>query len=354
MNAHVALQTNQPGEAKKFLDRLDPDEIPEDLQGRYYAMLGEAEVGLQDYEVALADLKHALQLFEDNLRATPLERERVRNWIGLAYYRQNKHFIAIEHHQRCLQAINTGQIRDRRFKLKIYYNLANEYHLTGNSQQALYIYQEAARLAEKGEDNFDLAGIYWGMGLAYRGLNELTRAKLFLGRSAELYESLGNTSLAFTVKSVLGQTLIERQDYAEAETVLKNVVEQSRIINNNTALALGYVNLAYLYREQQRYQEAEQNAEAGLKPAEEQDDKKVLAQIEAQLAECKLALKKFDEAIQYFDAAVQTLEQTEARDHLERIYFRYANALTEMGRMPQAVEYFRKAYASQRPPKPEV
>lgn len=347
-NANIAVQTNQPEKAMSHLGKFDADQLPRELQAPYYSILGEAKVGLRDFDDAQADLNKALQLLESNPQATALEVERVRNWIGLAYYRQGKHFLAIEHHQRCLKAIQEGKIDDARFKLKIYYNLGNEYYYIGNSQQALQLYKEAVKLAEEGEDSTDLAGIYWGIGLAYRSLDNLQMAKLYMDKSAGLFEQIGDLKQAVAVRNSLGQTLIERKEYDEAESRLNSAIAIGQQLEDDNSLAIGYCNLAYLYYEQQKLEQASQNIEISVQHAEKYNDLRLLGDVLAQDAEIKLAQGQSEEGINLFNRAVENLHQTDAKDRLAKVYFRYASGLEKLGKLQDAIQIYRKAYEYQK------
>ncbi len=348
MNAQVALQGNQPDKAKQFLSRLAEDQLPPDLLPMYYANRGEAEVGLRDYNSALADLDKALKLYQALPRVTALQVERVRNWIALTYYRMSNYYNALSQHRLCLQAIQDGLINDTRFKLKVYYNLANDYLATGEKEQAMNLYKEAVKLAEQGEDTVDLAGIYWGIGLAYFNTEDLDLAKLYLTKSAELYQKIGEKKLATTASDMLGQTLTARKEYTEAENILKGVVEASTSQNDNEGLSMGHNNLASLYSGQQQLDKAEQNARLAIESAEKLEDKMLLGQALAQLAEIKLAQSNLDEGLKMFDQSVAALETTDATERLAKVYFRYAAALETAQKLPEAIQKYRKAYDYQR------
>ncbi len=343
-NAHIALQSHQPEMAKIYLDKLEVEVLASDLAGRYYALLGEAEVGLKEYDMAVLDLEQALQLLGSTSKTSVLEIEQVRNLIGLAYYNQGKYRAAIEQHERCMRSINQGRIEDTRFKMKVYANLANEYHCVGDNQQALQLYREAAKLGEGGEDNNALAKICWGLGVVYRQLDNLAMAKLYLAKSAGLYDKMGELREACTVKGILGLAMVERDELAEAEKVLLSALETASLLNDTNALYSAHANLAYLYYKQGKLAQAEVNCETASTKARNLGNNLQLGQALAQMAEIKIAQNAVETGLTFFEEAVTTLEKIEANEYLKRICFRYATALEKLGMLREALEIFRKAY----------
>lgn len=344
MNAHVALQTNQFEKAQSFLDKLKNERLPVTLLPRYYALCGEAKIGLRLYEEALVDFEQSLQLFERKGRTPTLEIERVRNWLGLAYYYLNKYQLAIEQHERCLKAIQRGWIEDKRFKMKIYTNLANEYHHLGNHQETLQLYREAIKLAEGGEDNSALAGIYWGLGLTYRSIDNLAMAKLYLDKSADLYQQLGELDQAGRVRTMLGLALVNRKEFSEAEVALKSALQLGLESKDEAAQGTAYANLAFLYREQRDLVRAEQNARRALEILHSLDDKVLLGQALGELAEIKILQEAISEGLALFEQAIAILEQTESSEYLKKLCFRYASTLEKIGNLREAVKMFKRAY----------
>ena len=347
MNAHVALQGKNPAAARFFLNKIDPQQLPQDLLGRYYFISGEAGVKNREFETAILDLRQALTLFESNPMATPLEIERVRNWLGLAFYQQGKHQLAIEQHLKCFEGILTGKITDPVFRMQVTMNLANEYHFLGDQKQALAYYREALKLAEETENDIDRASIYWGMGLVYRSDNNLPLTKLYLHKSASLYQEKEELKQAATVYAVLGNVMTDRGEFREAEVVLDSATKLAERLGDIYAQHVAYTNLAFCLFSQEKLEVAEEMAEKGLQRARTLNDKLGTADSLAQLAEVKVARGLEDEGFKLFEEAAMLLESSDYNDNLRKIYFRYATVLEKAGRLQECVVVLRKAYLKQ-------
>lgn len=344
LSAAKALQASHFEMAKAYLDKLNPEQLSLVLLPRYYALSGEAKIGLGDYEDALLDLEQSLQLYERKGRAPTLEAERVRNWLGLAYYYLNKHQLAVEQHQLCLKAIQRGWIDDLHFTMQVYCNLANENHHLGNHQEALEQYRKALQLADNGEDKSALAAIYWGLGLAYRSIDNLATAKLYLHKSSDLYQQLGELNRAGTVKTNLGLALVDRKEFIEAEEALQSALQLAQASKDVTALGTAYGNLAHLYKVQKDLGRAEQNALLAVDLLRRANNKVLLGQALGELAEIKIMSEATESGFDLFEEAVTVLEQTESTEYLKKICFRYANALEKNGNLPESIKYFKRAY----------
>lgn len=343
LNAHIAQQTGKFDDAKNFLHQLVKEHLPTSLLAQYHFTLGEVQLDLYEHEESLANLEQALKLFESNLKTPQLKLEQVRNCIALVYYQQNNHLRALQYHRQCLRAIADGKIEDEDFKLKIYYNLANEYNFVGERDLALEYYQEAVKIAEASGNSLYKARIYWGMGLIYSRIKNYTQAKLYLYRSAMLYESLQEFSLASTLHGVLGKTLLDQDELEQAETELQSSLEIALKLHDDRNLWTAYINLAYLYYKQEKQDLAAEKANLSITVANNLKNDVWLGQSLAQLARIKIAQSNIEEGLADFSQAVATLEQTDDIDRLNQVYFRYAEALENLGRLKEAMEIYKKA-----------
>lgn len=342
-NAATALQKKEYAKVQDFLGQLDARELSGGLLAQYYYILGDLEVEQKDFRAAESDLKQALVLYGEYPRATTFDLGKVRYSLGKLYYRQNNHDAAIREHRLCREAILNGEITDHYFKLQVYYSLANEHHATGDNDLALSFYQEASKIADKAENISELAGIYWGLALTYRSTNNMSAAKLYLDKSAVLYESLAELELASTVKGILGIAMVERQEYAQAEEALQTALHIAQQLADSSLIAKSYTNLAYLKLAQREFESAEQYAKLGIEKASEGQQLLQASQALAQLADVKVAQGDFEEAFKFFEEALQTVEKTGALEYIKRIFFRYATALEKAGEILQAMQMYKKS-----------
>lgn len=348
MEARLALQKNQYQEARDFLNRLVIDQLPTSLLAEYYFLGGKLELELKNYDKAVLDLEQALKLIESDPKALPLAVEEVRNNLGLTHYRRGNLLLALKQHKRSLQVVEDGLIADPVFLAKLYYNLANEHQLLDEREQAFHFYKEAARYAERGENLNEQAGIAWGLGLAYQSKGDLTMAKVYLNKSATLYESIKSLKYASMVKGMLGKTMVERGEYEAADGVLNSALQTALQGQDNETLWTAYVNLAYLYYEQANLELAERYIQLSIERAQSSHNNLLLGQSLAQVAEIRLAQGDVKEGLRLFAQAEETLEKNGAAEYLQKICYRYAAALEKLGEAQDAMKMYRKAFEYQK------
>lgn len=349
-NAQLTLLAKEYDKAKNILltsNQLVTKNLPPELLARYLHILGEVELNLGDYKAAIVDLQRALKLFEQVSAFSPLEIEQVRDCLALTYYRQGNVVLALETHQGCQEAVRAGKITDVWFKMRLYYNIANEYQVNGQREQAFELYREASQLAEQMETQTDLANIYWNMGIAYRDKGDLELAKNYLNRSASIYKSLEELNLIVVVKNIAGITLIEDKKFQEAEQILLTALKTAEQLSNAPTEGSIYITLAHLYYTEGNFEKAFEIANVGLEKAHKAENKIILGQGLAQLAEIQLARGVIDEGVTRFEEALAILEEDKATDYLRRISFRYATALEKIGQQAEALKMYRRAYLYQ-------
>lgn len=347
MNAHVAIQTNQPNKAQGYLEQVKPPRLRAGMLANYYDLWGQVKIAQRKFAEGRADLERALQLLESNAKAEPIQIERVRNWLGLSYYRQQDFAPAIEQHRQCLQAILQGRITDLRFKMKIHYNLANEYHAMGDQAQALDFYYEAARLAEEAEEFSDMAGIYWGIGMASKHSQDLKTAMIYFAKSATLYEKLGEAKYAAMVKGFLGWVLVERGEYEQAEKNLKSALATASQLEDNENIIYLHLNLSQLYLDTDCLDKAKQFATSGLDLAQKNNYPLALGQALYSLGLVNYAQDKPKEAIDLYRQAEKVLKTAEAWTYLEKVYKKWREALLATDQKIEAFEISQKAFECQ-------
>jgi tetratricopeptide (TPR) repeat protein len=344
LNAHVALETGQPEKAQFYLNKLQSTRLPRKRQARYYFLKGKTAVLLQQYKTARADLERALALFESSEGSEPLDIERTRAWLGTIYYQEGHYREALEFYERCLETLKQGTIDDPNFHVLVYHNLASGYHLIGDNEKALACYRAAVELSEGLEANSELAALYWGMGLVYRSQNNLPMAKLYLDKSAGLYETLGYLKEAATVRGMVGLAMIQRKELEEAQKALSSALQIARRLQDAGALYSASINLAELHYVQRNFIQAEKYAGEALKQATTLADNFRLGQALAQLADAKLARSITEEGLALYEQSIKYLEQTDAVAYLAEVCFRFGNALENLNQYRRAFEMYRKAY----------
>ncbi|OJV95848.1 MAG: hypothetical protein BGO39_21275 [Chloroflexi bacterium 54-19] len=341
MNAHTKVEVEMPEVALSFLEPFNakPEELASELKPVFFRLRGNAHLQMKNYHLAEEALAEALQLLESQPAVNPLQVEVVRNLIGLSLYREGRTKEALKVHQKSLEAVLKNNITNRRFRLILYTNIANEHYMLGRSDLAIKIYRnDALPLAEQGEDDKQVGLIFWGLGITYKGMGDYARAALSFDRSVKLFEKCNEPKMAVQMLDQLGLTFIERSDFKLAEeTLLKALSKVDKLVDPRTQ-ALINNNLAYLYKQKGEPERALGHIEASVEINREIGDTLQLGQSLSTLADVKLALGNLDGAFKDYEEAIRWLDPQNQSYLYDKVMENYADALKKHGFLEKALE----------------
>src|SRR5579859_5347764 len=227
--ARRAIDTGQAGDAIQLINAIEQEyraalsQLGVETRYRIHYLRAAAYLRLLEPGSAQQDLSLA-QVLAEQLADGGETVERVRNAIGAAYYQQDHPQLARQQHERCMQAVHSGIVKDPNLRLLIYSNLANDYWALDEVEQAISVYKEALLLLD-GVSNLERqSGIYWGLSLAYKTVGDLSRAKLYASRALEIYEAAHNLTAAAQLHVNLAEISTQRGEYPEAEQFLQRAV----------------------------------------------------------------------------------------------------------------------------------
>jgi tetratricopeptide (TPR) repeat protein len=343
LDAQMAIELRNFARAKEILDGMNRATLPSNLRLDYLNFAGQAEIELQDFETGRAWMQEALDLAEFDPSLEPLRVERLRNWIGISYYRQHFYEKAQEQFRLCLDGARGDRITDRRFKLWAISNLANTQLILKDFTIALQTYKEALTLAKVGEDDETRAAIYWGIGSAYRDSKKLPEACRNFLRASGIYGRIGAAAQAATTKSLLGQALVDRGLYDKALEYLEQALKLTKP-DDSYNLSLINLNEAYAYFELNRLAEARGRCEASIEFARKLQDAPMLGQALSQLGRILQAAGKDLEALASFKEAIVLLRGTDYKTALSVVYKRYIEITRKLNLIEEAIEAMEFAY----------
>src|SRR5947209_4574513 len=187
LQANVLVFQHQYDQAAEVLAPIQPERITTDQVYRLYLLRGQIHFGLNEFQEAVVDLRAAVTQGEGLNDIEYIER--ARNLLGKAYYQLYNYTLAMENHQRCNAAIESGHIVDPIFSLDVYSNLANDYYRLGDLEKAVSYYHRALEmLAGIHRDSKGFAHKYMEIGQRYKALGKLTIAYDYTMRSLAIFE----------------------------------------------------------------------------------------------------------------------------------------------------------------------
>ncbi len=350
--AEWALRQRQPDEA---LARLGGEEPPEDLSAmqrpRWYWLKGWALIQKRFLHEALTTLEKGLTVTEALRSQAPQaqrgslaeQAERLRLYLGSAYYELRQAELAVEYHRRGLQAITEGVVSDPELKLRIYLALGHDYLLLGRFQDAVSFYDAASKQASDVAQPFAQSLIYWGLTLAHKEAGDLIRARMAVQKALVAQEVQENLALAAQLRSLFGQILVQFGKFAEAEANLQQSLEVAERTGDAVTRGLTLANYADLYLAEGKPEEALRAVQEGLQVVAETHDQRTAGQLYLTQAAVYEARKETGAAETAFKQAIGIFQQTEEADLLGRAHEKYGKFLADQGRFQEAYEQMHQA-----------
>jgi tetratricopeptide (TPR) repeat protein len=360
--ANMLIHSHQLAEALQLIDSVaqqaDPQRelLPPRLLYRLPYLRGMVHYRQADYATARAALEQALALLTQPPNEETEETVRVRNQLGNTFYLQEQPQLALTYHVQCLEAAARGIAKDPSLRLSIYRNLANDYWALGDIPQAIGVYQEALALLEDYHDLERQAGIYWGLSMAYRSVNDWDQAKRYATQALHIYAAGSNRTAAAAICLNLAEIQIKDQEYANAEHLLERAEKFLVGTSDRLLMSTLYQNYAELAVQQNQLDRAAEYAHLSCSIAEEggQEASDAPPQIRANVlrtsAQALLIQAQVEEqrghsdaADRLFKQAQECIAQTGYEETAYQITYSYAEALRARGAFEQAMEYYRRA-----------
>src|SRR5579885_3654411 len=228
--AEGLLRQSDPDGALERLGATETlDELPVSQRPRWYLLEGWAWMQKSAHHEAITFLEKGLTLAENMRVQAPLSQkghlgemaERLRCFLGSAYYELGQPEMALEYHRRCLAAVNEGGVTDPELTLRIYMALGHDYLLLNRYNEAIGFYEQATKQAGGVDTLASETAIYWRLGLAYKDSGDLARARTNMHKALVGFEMQENIRLASQLRSLFGQVLVNLERYEEAESNLR-------------------------------------------------------------------------------------------------------------------------------------
>jgi tetratricopeptide (TPR) repeat protein len=347
LQANILIEQKAYEQASALLAPIQPERITTDQVYRLYLLRGEIHLGAGEYQEAVVDLRAALSQGEGLNDIEYIER--ARNLLGKAYYALYNYTLALEHHQRCYQAIENNQINDPFFSLDVFSNLANDYFRLGDFEKAIPFYHRAlTTLDQMGRDSRNFAHKYMEISQHYKSVGKLSMARDYAMRSLAIYEMREEQRLVGMTHQRLGKTLEKMNDLDAAEQEYQEAISIERDLNDEAAASVCLTSLAELSLRRNMLDLAEQQAQEALTFARSSNDAQAQSQALIALAQIRHQAGDYAVADQYFTQALELLDASNAHEMAASAYFRYANQLEERGEVQRSLTAIKKAYEHQR------
>jgi len=209
--------------------------------------------------------------------------------------------------------------------------LAMSYASRGELQKAVSIYEDILALAKRIKYPVQISGAMCGLGGCYQLLGEWEKSLQCLTEAHDIAKKIGEYQFSGLATSLLGELLMEMQDYVEAEKYFK---ESNSIYENAeetaTLLITVFPNLSKLYLKKGEIEKAKELVEKIYEQATRTKNRLVTPCAEMLKAMLFREQKKWEQSMQHFEKSLQGYKSLNAQ---EWYVHQFAELLYEYGLM---------------------
>ncbi len=274
--------------------------------------------------------------------------ERARNLLGKAYFLLYNYTLALEHHLRSANAIESGQIADPIFALDVFSNLAHDYFRHGEQEKAVeYYYKSLDTFEGMMRDSKSFAERYMEIGQQYKMAGKTIMAYEYMMRSLAIYSMRDEQRTVGITHQRLGKALEKLSDLDGAEREYLEAIAIEEELDDNVSASACHTSLAELYVKQGNSKGAKREAEAAFEAAQRSGDPQAQGQALIALAQLRHNAKDYKSADELFTQALDLLDSSYSHELAGMAYSRYANMLEQRGEVQGSLSAFKKAYQHQ-------
>ena len=318
--------------------------------------LAQGSLALERGEDARREAQEGLALAE---RAGDVElREHLREALGAALLRLRRYQLALEQFRLCQEAVQQGVIREPVFQLTVLADLGVAYERLGDPAAALTALRHARDLSAEVTHPQRLGERYQQISAAYTGQQDTTRARYYGQRSLGAYEASATLRLTSRLYTRLGRAQAQQGQTTEALESLRVALDLAEEQQDRRGVAEAQRSLAALYLGQGQIEAAAHAISAaqavvveGVEGVEANEDADTVAQAETLLvlAQLQEARKAMAEAEQSYEQAISLLSGPEgmavAPQPLGDAYAQFSAYLERRGQSKRALDLLKRAVA---------
>ncbi|MGO8947392.1 MAG: tetratricopeptide repeat protein [Ktedonobacterales bacterium] len=272
--------------------------------------------------------------------------ERLRSELGHAYSLMHSYATALDQYRECLRAVQENVIRDPAFKLSVLLNMGNQYWDMGEYEQAVSHLFQAAEVAEEVIQPETLGSLYWNISQALGSRGDHAGARSYALRSVAAFDEAENRRSVAAVYNRLGTAFARTGQVEQALSQLSRAYLIASGQQDLRGIAEAERNLALVYLDEERLDEANQAANEARLAAERLGDMTLQASSILVLARIQEALKQTGQAAASFERAIDLLQSTTSVEQLREAYAQFSEYLERHGESKRAFEMLKQAYKS--------
>lgn len=178
--------------------------------------------------------------------------------LGDLEYRRKRYTLAAFHWQKGLERAEEMPEQDVYLNAEILHLLGSVYVKMGEAQEAEALYKRAAELYEGAESLNEIGQVYLGLSKSYKMMDELEQSVEYAERAIGIFKGIENQVMMLQNQVTCAVTFGETGREIEAESLLKDAVQQFAKLGKEVERGIALVEFAKLMIHLERWPEAEE------------------------------------------------------------------------------------------------
>lgn len=145
------------------------------------------------------------------------------------------------------------------------------YQHMGQHDKALDFFNQCLKIAQEEHNAFQLVAIYNSMAGSFDEGRDTSKVLMYYRKGLEIVDTMDWPLGKSVLLNNIADVYLEQERYEEAEQYFQESIDLKRSIGNTTNLSVGLCQVAYLYMETERWERAFTSAQEGLQLARQND-----------------------------------------------------------------------------------
>ena len=316
-------------------------------EGNAYHNLGKVYLKLNNIKKAEYCFKQAIKLREEIKDYENLAKSL--NQVGIILQEASQNDSALVYYKKSYQISET--IKYYRGMAVANKQMGNVYYIKGKNETAITLYMKALEFFEKSKSDDGMLSTYSNIGGVYSNMLKRKDALLYFNKSLVLAKKLkdpkeiGNANNSIATVFLRKDTTGQRNEYYNADSgtlYLKEAKKYFKIANYPLGLSKCYNNLALVYVEAKKYNEALSQIDSAIILSNLIGNNNELVFNYITIAQCYTKLNNYQKAIQSFNLAIKISFESNFRDGRLYAYDFISQAYAQYGKYDLAYQYLFK------------
>src|ERR1700736_2480595 len=325
--ADLAIRAGEPGRALDLIteaERLSGAESGAARLADLRRLRGMALAAFGRKSEAIAVLQEAAALApadEPNLSAAILVE------IGKIHGEQERFNASIEANLRALRWLELARRPDLDLHARVLTNVASDYYMLGEPEQARRYYEQALAVATDAESLVRMANAHMALGVTARAAGDYASAVSHCEAALAIHQRIGQHRLANQILNNLGDVFFAQDKVDEARDLQERCLDRGRELRDNVAVSAALCELARYALHQGSAEEAIRLAREGAAAAEADGTHAGVAECLSLEALAHQRRGNIEDADECFRRSLELLANLKARGKLAKVAAAFSDVL---------------------------